>query len=164
MLSISGLKPKVIYMSTFLKWASEYSFAFWIFLSLDNMFTLRLIIFDMLVGSFDGKYNTCRKKAVAIRKQQNLLSRFSLNYIEEYVCDKLRKPYKRYMAVKVLYEIWLVGSFICMISVWACDFNNELLVKGVIFIISLLIWILLFIPYNPMTRRARQIDFKFPNR
>ena len=153
-------------MFSFLKWASEFPLALWVLLSFDSIFTLRLIIFDMLVGSFDGRYNTCRKKAVAIRKQQNLLSRFSFKYIEEYVCDKLRKPYKRYIVIKVLYDIWFEIGLLFMITVWAYSFNNELLVivKGVIIIISILMWILLFIPYDPFTRRTRRIDFKFPNR
>ena len=151
-------------MSDILQWASEFSLVFWIFLTISNMFTLRQIIFDMLIGSFAGKYNTCRKKAIAIRKQQKLLSIITQKYIEEHVSDKLKRPYETYMMIKVLYEIWITCSLICMITMMTGELNNEQLIKGVIVFFSLLIWLLMFIPYNPITRSARRIDFKFPNR
>ena len=77
---------------------------------------LRKIIFDMLICSLDGKCSSCSKRAKAIRKEQSLVSRFTMLYIGEHLRSEYRTPYKIYMTLNALYMIWIIGNVIWVIA------------------------------------------------
>lgn len=141
---------------------SEMPAILWILITLDTIYTLRKVTFDMLVGSFPGGYTTCKKKAVDIRKQQNLISRIRMNYIDGFVSDDFRKPYKKYLVATVLYGAFIFVSLLLLIVMKLYALNCAQKIKGIFFCITIFIWLAVsLIPYDPINRITRKLRNKY---
>lgn len=87
------------------------------------------------------------------------MSRLTFSYIKNYITDRLRKPYKFYMILKAVIDIWIVISGLLLIVFEYIDVNYEQIIKGVIMLGFIAFNVLLLILYNPNTRNTRFIDF-----
>lgn len=142
---------------------SDLSFGIWILISADSIITLRQVIFGFLVCSIKcQKIGTGYKNAKAIRKQQGIFSRITFSYISEYLLEEYRKSYRTYMVLHTLYLIWLVLCTLWFISTTWIVCDNEVLIKGIIGAIGVVIWVLLLIPYNAVTHLPRRVERRFP--
>ena len=145
-----------------LTWTNDFSFLYCALFAALGLWELRDLIFDMLIGSFKGKwqkYNSCRKQAVAVRKQQSFFHRLTMLYIGEHVSAELRGPYKRYMALRALDELLLLYSIACAVFPPLCPAGAKKYVVLLSLVLLITAW---FVLYDPWSKRARRLNRYFP--
>ena len=142
---------------------SDFSLVVWALMTVFNVCLLREIIFDMLICSLDGKCNSCSKRAKAIRKEQSLISRFTMLYIGEHLRSEYRTPYKIYMTLNALYMIWIAGNVIWVIAFWLGIYTNEALLRSVLGFVAFVVLIFLLFNFDT-SHNSRILARRFPHR
>ena len=69
---------------------------------------LRSALFELLIGSIPGKYNTARKKAKAIRSGQSFIGKVRMNYVGEHIIEKLMTPYKVFVVFRLAFDVFVL--------------------------------------------------------
>ena len=137
----------------------DFSFRVWLFAAAISIFQIRLHLNGIFRGCFSKYKKHVSQRIRDERKSQPFMSRLTFSYIKNYITDRLRKPYKFYMILKAVIDIWIVISGLLLIVFEYIDVNYEQIIKGVIMLGFIAFNVLLLILYNPNTRNTRFIDF-----
>lgn len=139
----------------------DFSFKVWLFAAVISIFQIRLHLYGIFRGCFAKYAKSFNRRLKETSKSQSFMRRLTFSYIGDYVTDRLRKPYKFYMVLKSLIDVWIVISGLLLIVFEYIDVNYEPELGGIIMSGFIVFNVLLLLLYNPNTRDTRFIDFMY---
>lgn len=138
---------------------SNCSLAEWLILAIFAVFQTRLQLSGIHYGSFYKYKKTSRIKANAAIKEQPVWRRITMTYIGDYVIDRLRKPYKVFIVVKMVLDVLIVFGSLFFVIPEHVEIPYKMFVRGTLVLGAFIYNGLLILLYNPFTRETRFVDF-----
>ena len=110
----------------------------WLVFTIYWYLDLRYIINDILIASLPGNYGKALNNTFKIQEKQSLIDRITQRYVEDYVTDQYRIPYRRYCKFRKAFVTYVILTVVLFLVISITELLDILLFMKTVTAISIL--------------------------